>query len=592
MAEEGSFAGRALTWIDGHRATAAAVLLAGLAAIKVVLDARDVIKAVSDAAENVVEFAQVHTTLVAWFLGFLVAVVAAALAVAHVRLARAQQKLRVRNLGPLVAAVDQEEFVSNWSEIVERRVEETREALRHAQDRILVSGIANEFLTSKLGKSKELEEFFGRGGVLQAIFIDPAGEAVRRREVLEGHPSERFHKLPLKAAMNIASLRMYRPLIDVANRRRQRQGQSLAGLEIYLHDREPALNLLIIDDRWAAVHHYGVKAKGNLSPRITIDLPPNLEDDPQGFEGITESQVSLRYYEDDFEALRRVSRPLDASEDWVTCANAFKSWDELATVDVDGELFLKHPHEDSPAGRLNAAIEMCYARRQQEGTPLQQAEDDLRKTRALITDLESRLQDAERRGMASGELDGVRFRIFDDRAPRRVLVCERLKAAKRTIDVVGVVNEWVTTDLPDERVLAPFFNGGGRMRALFINPNGEAVKQREALERHYQDREIKKGDFATRTKLAIDTLWQYRDAQCQVSVYERQPGPAILIIDERWALLTHYGLTSRGVTTPVIEVDLTSGSPISAGMLKYYQAEFEVLLGMKTTTRWEWDQAD
>ena len=112
---------------------------------------------------------------------------------------------------------------------------------------------------------------------------------------------------------------------------------------------------------------------------------------------------------------------------------------------------------------------------------------------------------------------------------QRTLLAERIKTARKTIDVVGVVNELVTSDLPDDDFLWPFLNEGGMMRVLFINPNGEAVHRREELERIHQDRIIPRGDFERRTRSAINCLERYKDASLGVWVYERQPSVAMMI---------------------------------------------------------------
>jgi len=529
-------------------------------------------------------------------VGLLAALLVIALAAAgalRLRLRTADDKLQVVDYGPKVASVDAVKFRSRHDDIIDARVEEVRAAIRQAKKTVLVSGIANELLTSRLGKSEELSAFFGRGGTLRAIFIDPTGEAARDREEVEGHPDNRMFKLALKSAMNIVTLRLYGEVIEAANHSKSPGDADYARVEIKLHARAPALNVLIVDDRWAAVHHYGTRSPGNISPRITVDLL-EVDDDDDADEdkliGIEASRAALSFYRADFDAQWQVADDLPQDSSWLSHANAL-TWKSVSTIIVNGQLRLEHPGDNGPLKELMAAIVEDRERRMSAGTELQVKQFQLEEATAQVADLTARLIDATRRAQSAGDLDGVRLRTFEDRSLRRTLVAERIKAARKSIDVVGVVNEVVTTDLPDDDFLWPFLNNGGVARALFINPSGAAVQQREDLERTHQDRAIPHGDFSRRTLNAINGLERYRDAACEVWVYERHPSVAMLIIDGSWALVTHYGHTRKGVMTPAIEVDVASAvdPTLANGLLKYFAAEYEALLGMSGTSRWLWE---
>lgn len=529
-------------------------------------------------------------------VGVLVAAFAVAMGAVvglRLRLRTVQDELQVVDYGPKVASVDAVMFKARHDDIVDARVEEVRAAIRQAKKTVLVSGIANELLTSRLGKSPELSEFFGRGGTLRAIFIDPVGEAARDREEREGHPDKRMFKLALKSAMNIAALRLYGDVVEAANQGKQPSDTDYARIEIKVYDRAPALNILIVDDCWAAVHHYGVRSPGSVSPRITVDLLDIDGDDTADGDkltGIEASRATLKYYRADFDAQWEVADDLPQDSSWLAHASRL-TWKSLSTIVVDGQLRLENPGENGPVRELMAAIVDDRENRMAAGTQLQVQQLQLDEKTAQVADLTARLADATRRAKSAGDLDGVRLRTFADRSLRRPLVEERIKAARKSIDVVGVVNEVITTDLPDDDFLWPFLNNGGTARALFINPLGEAVKRREELERTHQDRVIPVGDFARRTRNAIDAMERYRDAACEVWVYERQPSVAMLIIDGTWALVTHYGHTQKGVATPAIEVDLSSAvdPTLAQGLLTYFEAEFEALLTMSGTSRWDWD---
>lgn len=174
---------------------------------------------------------------------------------------------------------------------------------------------------------------------------------------------------------------------------------------------------------------------------------------------------------------------------------------------------------------------------------------------------------------------------FHAKRERTQIIFDALSAATDTIDVVGVANEMVTIDV-DEGFFTPFFDRGGRMRVLFLDPESEAVKRREVQEKWPP------GHLSIKAAANIARLKLYSNAEgkLQVRLYDHMPTVNMLLIDRRWALVHHYGWSAHGTETPTIEVDdrvsesavpdddtLKRAAQIRSEILKYYISEYNGL---------------
>lgn len=474
-----------------------------------------------------------------------------------------------------------------------RRTSQVRGGLASARETIYVIGIANEMITSDLEISDILGSFFQGGGSMRAVFINPLGANALDREDIEGHET-RINTLSYKAAKNIRKILEYQSIVETANRHRadymQSHGYLLgvsartphrddiptvsqdshiheAKLQVRVYSGEPRVNMVIVDGKWAFVHYYGVKSPGTDSPVVEVDVRGDQEPQTTA-EGRSEVEVlgkrshdALSFYCKEFDDLWEMAQELPTG-DWMTCEPQ-----ELATVlQVERTRYAEQVLADMHSTQLSA---------------LRAAKEES----ALLT---KQLRELSARDRGDRGREPARFHIFQNKAPRRDLVASALAVATEAIDAVGVVNEWVTTDLIDEDFLMEFFERGGRMRALFIDPRGEAVRTRELAESKHQKRKIVDGDFARRTQHAIDTLRKYREGNLEVRVYEREPTLGLVMVDDKWALVHQYGLSAKGVTTPTLEVDGRGGEPLAADLLRYYKSEFEALWVMNTTKEWEW----
>lgn len=219
--------------------------------------------------------------------------------------------------------------------------------------------------------------------------------------------------------------------------------------------------------------------------------------------------------------------------------------------------------------------------------------------KARLTDQVLELSDALASQARSG--DSARVLGFGGQAERDLLVSSVLAGAQRSIVVVGVVNEIVAR--LDEGFLTQFFQNGGTLRALFIDPDGQEVHIRQELEVQFQAQRVNRppdGEFANRTRAAIERLRPYhvanlaahqyqagRTGKLAVRVYDRQPSLSLLLVDDKWALFHYYGLSAMGYQTPHFEIDARAQEDPQP-ILQYYAAEFETLWEMVGSRDWEW----
>jgi hypothetical protein len=399
-------------WIRRRWPLASSVLGAAVFVALLIKDWADLPRVLGDAAIWFDHRVEEQPWLVVASLLAAFGLAACAAGIWRFQLNAARERLQFVDYGLQIASLDAVRFETRHEEIVNARVEEIRAVLAQARKTVLVSGIANQLVTSRLGNSEELADFFARGGTLRAIFIDPTGEEARLREVREGHDPRMF-ELPLKSAMNIVALRLYRRVLTRANADKSPVDADYARLEIRVRDRVPPLNLLIVDDEWAAIHHYGTRSPGSVSPRITVNLLGLREADssePGQHVRVDESRAALKYYRADFEAQWEMADELPASPSWLDHTSDL-TWSTLATIIVDGKLRLENPEEKGRVHRLQDALIQDYDRRMKSGTLLQVKQHEIDQARRNASELQSKLEDAIQLAKKKGDLDGVRLRL-------------------------------------------------------------------------------------------------------------------------------------------------------------------------------------
>jgi hypothetical protein len=211
-----------------------------------------------------------------------------------------------------------------------------------------------------------------------------------------------------------------------------------------------------------------------------------------------------------------------------------------------------------------------------------QLNEELRETSHRLGELEGLLQSAPDGGVTT------HIHHFTTTALRTALVEQMIASAKQSVEIVGVVNDMLGQ--VGELTIPDFLNRGGRLRALFIDPNGQAVHARESLEREHQARQIPRGSFARRTRDSISRLSEYRHLDVEVRVYERQPAVSLLLIDRKWALFHYYDVSSIGIDTPSFEVDARAGSASQAAAhVGHLCSKFDTLWELPTSSSWDWD---
>lgn len=120
----------------------------------------------------------------------------------------------------------------------------------------------------------------------------------------------------------------------------------------------------------------------------------------------------------------------------------------------------------------------------------------------------------------------------------------------KQISAAGLSLNVICQNYPDHQ-LRNIINGGTRLRCLFLDPHGEAVKAREAEEGHT--------DLETLTVLNINTLRRLRtllDAEAadrlEIRIYDETLRFNILIIDGITAVVQPYMPRARGVDSPTL----------------------------------------
>jgi len=205
--------------------------------------------------------------------------------------------------------------------------------------------------------------------------------------------------------------------------------------------------------------------------------------------------------------------------------------------------------------------------------------DEAAELRSAVDRLERRRTDANATALTA-------VHAFRVKRERTEIIEAAFAVAARSIDVIGVANEMVTTDV-DEGCFEEFFKRGGHMRVMFVDPDGEAVKERERQERWPA------GRLSAKSRTNIAHLGQYnryaRSGALQIRVYEHAPTVNMVIVDGSWVLAHHYGWSAHGTATPTLEINARAAAlqsvegtapkaaEIARKLVDYYIAEYNDL---------------
>ncbi|HSA51120.1 MAG TPA: SAV2148 family HEPN domain-containing protein [Yinghuangia sp.] len=172
-----------------------------------------------------------------------------------------------------------------------------------------------------------------------------------------------------------------------------------------------------------------------------------------------------------------------------------------------------------------------------------------------------------------GDLVGV----FPDRSSlQRKLPFADLVADARTIDAMGVSLNLLCQNYSG-RELHRQAASGCRMRLLFLNPAGDAMRQRE------KDEGFKRGILARLTTMNILHARRIRaklaePARIEIRVYEETPRFNAYLVDGDAAVVQPYLRRSRGVESPsfVLRAGSDAADP-RRGLFTVFQEEFDQL---------------
>ena len=111
--------------------------------------------------------------------------------------------------------------------------------------------------------------------------------------------------------------------------------------------------------------------------------------------------------------------------------------------------------------------------------------------------------------------------------------------------------------------------GGTQLRLLLLDPDGDAIKQRER-EEGYQPRFLSSLNELNLGVLrrVVDRLPTDKQSNMQVAVYDETVRFNIILIDERLCIVQPYLPHSRGVESPTIVIKRDPGTPGLYGMFE------------------------
>jgi hypothetical protein len=162
---------------------------------------------------------------------------------------------------------------------------------------------------------------------------------------------------------------------------------------------------------------------------------------------------------------------------------------------------------------------------------------------------------------------------------------ESLRLAK-SIDVIGIGNNALTQERTVEFYRA-FVARGGRMRALFLSPSGEAIREREVEEQRkfgsLTYNVVHNVEDTRRFVAECDQLGASSSDAIEVRFYDRPPKLNMTLIDGSVAFVHYYGSRDRGQDSPCFFTR-------DAEVLPYYLNEFNRL--WLSAEAWEWSAWD
>jgi hypothetical protein len=138
--------------------------------------------------------------------------------------------------------------------------------------RIRVAGLSLNILCQQY-PDKSLVKLLESGATVECLFVDPQGEAIKRREQEEGHPDGVLSTL---TDINISAMRRVRTKLSA---------QAKENLLIRTYDETIRFNITIIDDDQCIAQPYLPDARGVESPTLVME---RQADEPGLFETFTQ----------------------------------------------------------------------------------------------------------------------------------------------------------------------------------------------------------------------------------------------------------------------------------------------------------------
>jgi uncharacterized protein DUF5919 len=175
---------------------------------------------------------------------------------------------------------------------------------------------------------------------------------------------------------------------------------------------------------------------------------------------------------------------------------------------------------------------------------------------------------------AVGGLAGVAA-VFTSRSEFAAAIPPRsLFDGAQRVRAAGLSLNLVCQQVPDQ-YLRQWLAAGGELSCLFLDPDGEAIKAREAEEEHPA------GFLSALTRLNIDVLARFRDRlpaadaeRLRIAVYDETIRFNLILADEHTCVAQPYLPTARGVDSPTMLIRATS-SP--GGLLPVFEQVFQAL---------------
>lgn len=166
--------------------------------------------------------------------------------------------------------------------------------------------------------------------------------------------------------------------------------------------------------------------------------------------------------------------------------------------------------------------------------------------------------------------------VFPDRsALQRRLPFADLVDGARGIDAMGVSLNLLSQNYSG-RDLARLGANGCAMRLLFLNPAGDAMKQRE------RDEGVHKGLLARMTTLNILHVRRVRarlpePRRIEIRLYDETPRFGAYLVDGDVGLVQPYLRSARGVESPAFVLRADTSDTQARGLYPLFQDEFEQL---------------